>query len=99
MQVAQEILRQLGGPGRLGMMINAKNFLAIEGGKGLRFKHMKGESGVNMTDVVLNGADLYDVKHYRVHGLKCDVVVESEDVFVGDLRETFRGNTGLAIQL
>ncbi len=103
MAVAQEILRQLGGSARLGVMIAAKDFIALDArdgkGPGIRFKHMPGESRVNMAEVRLNAGDLYDLAFYRVRGLKCELVVEDEDVFVGDLRERFRASSGLAIQL
>lgn len=103
MAVANEILRQLGGSRRLGMMIAAKDFLGLSArdgkGPGLRFKHMAGEGGVNVAEIRLNAGDLYDLAFYKVRGLDCRLVVEDEDVFVGDLAERFRASSGLAIRL
>ncbi len=97
MEIAQEILRQLGGPGRLKAMINAKGFLALE--DGLRFKHMPGQDGVNMAEIKLNGRDLYNAKFYKVRGQSAKMVAAEHDIFVEDLAECFRRNAGLAIRL
>lgn len=101
--IANEILRQLGGAGRLKASIAAKDFVALDArdgkGAGLGFNHMRGEGGVNRFEIRLNAGDLYDMAFYRVRGINCALVAEDEDVFVGDLAERFRASSGLAIRL
>lgn len=97
MQIANEILRQLGGPGRLGVMINAKILVGLP--DGLRFKHMKGKNGANMAEIRLNARDLYDVRFLKARGLDCAEVAKVEDAYVDMLPAIFRDEAGLTIRL
>ena len=100
MQIANEILRQLGGTGRLKAMINANAFVAIHEGQGLQFWCMKGNRVINMVQIVLNGRDLYDVKFMKRRGFNEPTVVAIEnDVYVDGLAAAFWEHAGLAIRL
>jgi 3-deoxy-D-manno-octulosonate 8-phosphate phosphatase KdsC-like HAD superfamily phosphatase len=104
MEIANEILRQLGGAGRLKVMINAKNFVGLAEGNqpanGLQFAFMKGSAGINMAQIRLNGNDLYDVRFMKQRGMNPAVEVAAEnDVFVADLADLFWRVAGLAIRL
>ena len=97
MEIAQEILRQLGGAGRLKAMINARDFVGLP--DGLRFKMMPGKGGCNMVEIKLNGADLYDVGFFKVRGLKFEQVAGCRGYYVDMLADAFRDEAGLAIRL
>lgn len=97
MEIANEILRQLGGAGRLGAMINAKNF--VGGEDYLQFRMMKGKNGINMARIRLNGADLYDVDFFKVRGINCEQVAGCRGYYVDMLADAFRDEAGLAIRL
>ena len=103
MQIAQEILRQLGGQGRLKAMIAAKNFVAVSAGNqpanGLQFQFMKGKDGVNMVVIRLNGDDLYDVEFLAVRGVKFRPVAVRNNLFFDQLEAAFWDIAGLAIRL
>lgn len=96
MEIANEILRQLGGPGRLGALINAKNFVGLE--NGLRFKMMEGNGGCNMAEIKLNARDLYDVRFLKVRGLDAVEVAAVNDAYVDMLPGIFWDEAGLAIR-
>lgn len=97
MEVAKEILRQLGGQGRLKMMINAKDYVALP--DGVQFRMMPGKDGVNLAEIRLNGNDLYDVKFKRVRGANVYLKAAQQNVYVDMLPAVFRNVAGLAIQI
>lgn len=91
LEIANTILRQMGGTGRLGLMVGAKNFVAIE--DGVRFKI--GNRSINRIEIRLNGKDLYDMKFLRIWGSKTTVKAEHEDVYADMLVDLFEKETGL----
>ena len=103
MEIANEILRQLGGQNRLKAMIAAKNYVALRDGNqpanGLQFDFMKAKDGINKVQIRLNGNDLYDVKFFAQRGVNCREMIAREDVFVADLEGVFWNDAGVAIRL
>jgi hypothetical protein len=97
-EVAQEILRQLGG-GRFMAMVGGKNaFHGTFGGKpGLQIDIGKGaEGGINRLIVKLDrGSDTYDMEFWRVakRGMDVKKVSEASGVYADDLQRIFTSRT------
>ena len=108
-QVAQTILRQMGGTGRLSAMINAKDFVSYsaaadsrygEGLGGVAFKFSNpGRGKPNFIKIILNERDYYDVELGRVRGLNFKVLKKIEDLPASNLKSFFEGQTGLYLSL
>lgn len=98
-QIANEIIRQMGGTGRIAAMTGAKNFVAIE--NGVQFKIGKNSKSINTVKITLNAMDLYDVEYSRVAKKRgsyeyVNTVKASEDGIYNDmLKESFERNTGM----
>lgn len=103
MQIANEILRQLGGQRQLKIMVGAKNYVALADGNqpvnGVQFDFMKAKDGINKVQIRLNGNDYYDVKFFAARGINCREVVARVDVAVDQLEAMFWDDAGLAIRL
>lgn len=99
MEIAQEIVRQLGGYARLSAMIGAKApFVGLP--DGVRFQFMRAANGINMVEIRLNGRDLYDVRFMKQRGYQpARVVEDANDVYADMLPGLFRDVTGLALQI
>lgn len=98
-EVAKEILRQLGGPGRLRAMIGAETFLAEkynDNRLGIKFK-AKAKHGINFIKITLTPADLYDVEFSRVHD--CKVISTLKGIYAEDLKRLIELETGLYLSL
>jgi hypothetical protein len=94
----ETILEQMGNANRLGAMIGARDFLALDAG--LQFK-FAGSKTANCVKIELNDADLYDVAFYKVKrgGLEFAVVQENSNVYADQLRRLFETTTGLYLSL
>lgn len=97
-QIANEIIRQMGG-NKLVAMTGAKNFVAIE--NGVQFKIGKNSKSINFVKITLNSMDLYDVEYSRVAKKRgtyeyVNTVKASESGIYNDmLKESFERNTGM----
>lgn len=112
LEIANTIIGQMGGSGRLSAMIGAKNFLALKSGVRFDFKI---NTKMNRCQIELNSMDLYDVKFYKnckitgnektVEAMdkkiaKSQKVVESIDGIYNDmLKPIFESTTGLYLSL
>jgi hypothetical protein len=96
--VAQTIIAQLGGAGRLSVMLGVKFFRSSDNGLFFRWT-AKGRNGENAVRVTLNGSDLYDVEFLKVRGTSCATVSTFDDVYFDQLQTLFRDATGLAVRL
>jgi len=96
MEIAQNILRQLGGNQFLAMT-GAYNLLDI--GSGLSFK-LKQRS-VNYVKITLNAMDTYDVLFAKINTKSWEVkeVAQFEGLYADQLRPTFTQVTGLYTKL
>lgn len=64
---ADEILKQLGGRGRLKLMIGAKDFFSDDGGRSLVFKiSAEAKNKIKHIKVHLNESDTYDVVFTKI---------------------------------
>lgn len=113
MNSAQIIATQLGGTGRLSMMIGAKNFAHDNDGRTLLFSFPNRQrSKPNCIKVTHNGKDLYDVefgrrgtrKHKELgeFGVREDtykIVGEYSDIFADMLMDIFEKETELYLTI
>ena len=95
-EIANEILKQLGGRNKLTMMIGMKDAFAIENGLVFKFKMSK---IANYVSIVLNGNDLYDVTFKKLRGFNSKDVEILEDVYCDDLKSIFENTTKLYLSL
>jgi hypothetical protein len=93
--VANTILQQLGGAGRLRMMTGAYNFIDLKNGLSFRLKNPR----ANYVKIMLNGMDLYDVEVGRIRGDQYKVVAEQSGLYFDQLKPFIEKNTGLYLSL
>ena len=100
MEVANEILRQLGGR-RFQVMTGAKNFGGTENSLSFRLPSTPHfvKNGINYVKITLTAADDYTVEFGRIHGVKYCVKYEAIGVYCDMLRECFTNHTGLETSL
>lgn len=89
--VANTILRQLGGINRLVAMTGAYNF--IDRGNGVSFKIKNAKA--NYIKITLNGKDLYNLEIGRIRGTTYKVVLEQEDLYNDQLKPMIEKTTGM----
>ena len=92
-EIANTILKQMGGTGRLNAMTGAKDFVAID--NGVQFKTGRNSKSINTIVIRLNGRDLYDVEFGRVRKYEYKVVNKYDDVYNDMLKDLFEENTGM----
>jgi len=95
-EIANTILQQMGGGGRIRAMTGAKQFVAHPDGVAFRFPNRR---GANHVKVQLTAADDYVVTFTRIAGAKCTVVEEAAGVYAEDLKPMFERVTGLYLSL
>jgi len=96
------ILQQLGGAGRLKMMIGAKNFVKGKrnGNEYLMFMIGRNAKGVNKIIIEYDrGRDLYNVEFGRVRGAEFKTLSSVKGVYADQLKETIEGHTGMYLSL
>lgn len=96
MQVAQTILKQLGG-NKFIAMTGAKNIGGTE--NSLSFKIGSNAKRVTHVKITLTDDDLYDVEYYNIRGTNFKTVAKSEGIYSDMLRKDFEQNTGLYTSL
>lgn len=112
-QIANTILTQMGGAGKLKLMTGAKNFIALESGVSFEFPNRKGP---NYMKVTLEPDDTYTVEFGRKRRITDAMATmdpekpvsmddfykklsEQKDVYWEDLKEIFERETGLYLSL
>jgi hypothetical protein len=91
MELANEIIRQLGGAGKLKMFTGAKNFIALDNGVSFRIGNRK----TNYVKIVLNSMDTYDVTFALLRSGKMVNVREFNGIYNDGLKELFERETGM----
>ena len=94
--VAEEIIRQLGGMGRLSAMMGAYNFAAI-GDKGVSFRIKNRKA--NYIKIMLNSMDLYDLEVGRIRGFDYKIVADQRNIMAEDLKKIIERVTGMYLSL
>lgn len=98
-EIADTILEQLGGSGRLSLMTGASNYVAIEDGVRFSLPRTITLKGINLVEITLNGSDLYDMRFMRYRAADCVTVSQVDDVYFDQLEEIFTQVTGLLTRL
>lgn len=98
-EIANNIIDQLGGAGRLCAMLNVKAFLAVESGLSFQFQNRAGKP--NSVTIKLNPRDEYDVKFHRIArgGMSIKPMGDVEGVYAGELKRIIEEKTGLYLSL
>ena len=96
--IAQTILSQLGGSGRLVAMTGAKNFCSHPEGA-LSFKIGRNAKGVNYCKITLTSDDLYTVEFKRVTVKKITDKGTTEGAYNDMLIDLFESATGMYLTL
>jgi hypothetical protein len=105
--VANTILEQLGGGGRLKAMTGANTFIGHgsddkrEGGLTFRLPGGGGfcKDGINLVQIDLRWNDTYTVTFSRIRGSKITEVHKLDDVYCDMLMDIFEKYTGLYLTL
>lgn len=101
-QIANTIVSQLGGFGRLSAMTGAKRFLVGENDKQnvyLIFKIGRNSKSINYVKITLNAMDLYDTQYTRATIKSIKTKAESSDIYADMLKADFETATGMYLTL
>ena len=90
-EVAQTIINQLGGMGKLKAFTGAYGFATDGNNVAFRIKNRS----VNSIRITLNGKDLYDIKFWRIRGVDMKLIKEYTDIYNDQLISLFEENTGM----
>lgn len=93
--IAGEIIKQLGGFGKLKSMTGAHTFVAHESGVSFKIKNPK----ANYIKIILNGNDNYDVEVGRIRGMDYKVLVSETNIPAENLKNLIEKSTGMYLSL
>lgn len=96
-EIAETILKHLGGQRSLHVMTGAKNFVAIDRGVRFQINSRLSRPNISHFEIRLNLSDLYDVKLILVRGRNTKEVTSSKDIYADDLRDFIERHTGLVL--
>lgn len=96
--VANTIVSQMGGSGRLVAMIGACNFTGTEKSVSFRFK-ARAKNSSNGLKVTLDPSDTYTVEFISVRGASLKIKESLSDIYAEDLIRIFESKTGLYLSL
>jgi hypothetical protein len=96
--IAQTIIAQMGGLGKLEAMVNGRQYLILDAGVQFTFS---GKRGMNKCVVKLTPADTYDMEFWYINARKGTAVKKEEykDVYYDMLIDLFEKTTGLYLSL
>lgn len=95
MTVANTILAQLGGSGRLRAMIGASSFMGAAKALTVRFR-CRNPRRINTIKVILDPSDTYSVEFWTITSKTMRQVGEvARDVYADSLRQVIESTTGL----
>ena len=94
MEIANEILRQLGGP-RVAVMIGGKGFVGGENFLQFGFK-ARAKDGINSIRIELDASDTYTVRFHRIRSGAAKEVDSMSDIYCDVLKGLCERRTGLA---
>ena len=96
--VANIILRQLGGAGRVRAMLGVKSFVAEENGLSFRFPNPR-RSLANHIRITLNGLDLYDIEFSRIVKYDTKILSTKKDIYAESMKEVIEKTIELYLSL
>ena len=92
--IANTILQQLGGSGRLNAFLGVTNFFPTPDSLGFRFK-ARGQHKINLVTVRLMPSDTYTVTFHHVNKNGAKLVRSIDDVYCDELVDRIEKTTGL----
>lgn len=95
-EIADTIIQQMGGGKRLGTMIGAHNFVAIERGLQFGFRLCRKANKITIT---LEPSDTYTVKFWKITTARARAVKTYQDVYADNLIPLFEKFTGLYLTM
>ena len=98
LEVANTILSQLGGSGRLSAMLGAHSFVGDASSLTFRIR-AKATNGANCIKVKLDDSDTYTVEFWSIRGARFTRKSDVSDVYADNLRSVIEGTTGLYLSL
>lgn len=97
--VANEILQQLGGAGRLRVMIGAHSFMGAPKSLTVKFR-CRNPRRINTIMVALDPSDTYNVSFWCITSKTMRMVGGTDrDVYADNLRQVIESRTGLYLSL
>jgi hypothetical protein len=98
-QIAQTIIHQLGGSGKLKAMVNARGFIALKSGFQFKFSGSRKANGCKI--IYNSGSDLYTFELWQIYpnSNRFKKVYSLTDVYFDILIELFESYTGLYLHL
>jgi hypothetical protein len=97
-EVAETIIAQLGGKGKMYAMIGVKDYFAITNGVSIRWT-ARAKHGENHVQITLRPDDTYDVEFYKIDRYESRSLKRYEGVYADDLKRIFEEQTGLRLSL
>jgi hypothetical protein len=99
-EIAETILDQMGGAGKLYAMIGAQHMVSLDDLGGVQFV-FKGSKRTNKVVIKLNSLDLYDIEFWKFTKSTgaCVKVTELCSLYADQLVQTFSEETGLYLTL
>ncbi len=92
-EIANEIIRQMCGTGRLTAMTGAKNFVAHD--SAVSFRIGRNSKRVNYVKITLTPSDLYTIEYGYIRGMNYTVRTESTEIYNDMLKADFERETGM----
>jgi hypothetical protein len=92
LEVANTILKQLGGP-TFKAMTGAKDFVGSKDGY-LLFRLPPSNKGINKCRITLQSNDLYKLEFFKVRGIDWHLIDTRDDVYCDQLQNVFTTVTG-----
>lgn len=98
-EIAETILQQMGGAGRLIKFTGAYNFIDHGNGLSFKFKNVVGIQ-INYFKVIYDeGSDLYNIEFGCIRGLNYRKVKEMSGIYFDQLINIFERETGMYLTL
>ena len=98
MEIANEILRQLGGR-VFTRMTGAKDFIAMDSGLAMKLPGTLTTDRVNYAQIILTPDDEYHLKFYKVRGVDIKLKFEQPGVYCDNFKQVFSAMTGLSLEM
>lgn len=97
-EVADTIAAQMGGIGRIRMMLGAKKIVALDNGLAIQWPNKERSKG-NYVEITLRPDDTYNMEFFNVTGAKKKSVKKYDMIYADQLTGLFRDWTGWALRL
>lgn len=97
MEIANTIAAQMGGVGRIEMMLGGR-VLGIQNGLAIKWPAKERSKG-NYAEVTLRGDDTYTMQFFNVTSAQKKSVAVYDSVYASQLTSLFREQTGWALKL